>query len=138
MSSDEQGADDVRDLRSSRPFWRHPSITEWLHNIDSVGANLETPRNAAQNGYRRRKSSEVDKESRVVKGLPLNFYDWSYLNNLERPQYLALDPKPVLSLEFSESIQRWVTDFFPDITTHVRLGFSAEVTRKFRRGVEGR
>lgn len=59
---------------------------------------------------------EVDKELQVVKGLPLNFYDWSYLNSLERPQYLALNQTPVLSLEFSESIQRWVTVFFLDIS----------------------
>ena len=105
MSSDEQDADDILDLHSSRPFWRHSFITDWLHSIDSIGASHETP-NAAQNGYRRRRSSKVDRESQVVKGLPINFYDWEYLSSLEKSQYSDLDPKPALSLEFSDSVQR--------------------------------
>ena len=106
MSSDEQDIDDDRNLHSSRPFWRHPSITDWLHGIDSIGASREASGDTTQNGYKRQPSSKVDGESRVVKGLPINFYDWGYLDGLDRPQYLNLDPKPALSLEFSASIQQ--------------------------------
>ena len=106
MSSDEQDIDDVRGLHSSRPFWRHPSITDWLHAIDTIGANREARSNTTQSGYKRRRSLKVDGESRVVKGLPINFYDRNYLDSLDRPRYLNLDPKPALPLEFSASIQQ--------------------------------
>ena len=106
MSSDEQDTEDVRGLHSSRPFWRHPSITDWLHDIDRIGASRETSSSSTQNGYRRRRSLRVDMESRVVKGLPINFYDWGYLDGLDRPRHLDLDPKPALSLELDASIQR--------------------------------
>ena len=106
MSSDEQDEDNVGDLRSTRPLWRHSSVTVFLHSIDSIGANRETTHNSIQNGCRRRQSSKVDEESRVVKGLPINFYDWSYLGCLDRSRHLEIDPKPPLSLELSDSIQR--------------------------------
>ena len=105
MSSDEHDANDVRELHSSRPFWRHSSITDWLQRIDNIGANNEITSDTTQSGYERRRSPKVDKESRVVKGLPVNFYDLTYLDGLDELQYLDLDPKPVLSVEFSDSIQ---------------------------------
>ena len=106
MSSDEHDIDDVRELHSSRPFWRHPSIADWLQCIDSIGANHEIVSNATDNGYKRRRSSKVDMESRVVKGLPVNFYDWGYLSGLDKQQYSDVSPKPAFSLEFSDSTQR--------------------------------
>ena len=115
MSSDEQDDDDVGNLRSSRPFWRHSSVTDLLHNIDSIGANHETSGNATQHRTRRRRSSKVDEESRVVRGLPINFYDWSYLGRLDRSRHLEIDPKPALSLELSDSILRYDTRLLPAV-----------------------
>ena len=106
MSSDEQDAGDIQDVFCSRPFWRHPSITDFLHSIDSIGKSRRIPTSAARNGYRQRRSSGVDMESRIVKGLPVNFYDWSYLNSLDQAGYLDLDPKLAISLELSNSIQQ--------------------------------
>ena len=103
MSSDEQGDDDGGDLHSSRPFWRHSSVTDLLHSIDQIGANRETSSGTAQNGYKRRRSSKVDEESRVVKGLPTNFYDWNYLCRIDRSRHLEIDPKPPLDIELSDS-----------------------------------
>lgn len=105
MSSDERDVDDARYLHSSRPFWRHACVTEWLHGLDSVGA-AQVSDSVVQHEGRRRRSSKVDMESRVVGGLPVNFYDWNYLSGLDRSQYLALDPKPVLPLTFGVPIQR--------------------------------
>ena len=106
MSSDEQDMNDVRELHSSRPFWRHPSIADWLQSIDSIGTNHEITSNTTDNGYKRRQSSKVDVESRVVKGLLVNFYDWDYLGSLDQQQYLDIDPRPALPLEFSDSTQQ--------------------------------
>lgn len=96
MSSDERGADDDHCFYSARPFWRHPSVTDWLHDIDSLGSRARN-RSFQREGGRRR-SSRVDGESRVVRGLPVNFYDWGYLSTLDRPRYLDLNPKPAISL----------------------------------------
>lgn len=104
MSSDERDVGEDRSFNSIRPFWRHPLITDWLQNIDSIGngsANTTT-----QYQVKRQKSSKVDGESRVVRGLPVNFYDVGYLNTLDKSQYLDLDPKPAVSLEFSDSVRR--------------------------------
>ena len=106
MSSDEQDESNVGDLHSSRPFWRHSSVTDFLHSIDSIGASRKISGSTTQNGCSRRRSSKVDEESRVVKGLPINFYDWSYLGRLDRSRHLEIDPKPSLSLELSDSVQR--------------------------------
>ena len=106
MSSDEQDDNNVGDLHSSRPFWRHSSVTDLLHSIDSIGTNRETSGNTPQNGYKRRRSMKVDEESRVVRGLPINFYDWSYLGRLDRSRHMEIDPKPPLSLKFSDPILR--------------------------------
>lgn len=104
MSSDERDTDDARYLHSSRPFWRHDSVTEWLHSLDSVGARISN--GVVQHEERRRRSSKIDTESRVVKGLPVNFYDWSYLCGLDRSQYLDLDLKPAFPLTLSTPIQQ--------------------------------
>ena len=104
MSSDERDEGEGRCLRSTRPFWRHSSITDWLHGLDSIGS--ESGHNTTRYEVRRRSSSEVDVESRVVKGLPVNFYDWDYLNSLDRSQYSTLDPKPAIALELNHS-HRW-------------------------------
>lgn len=104
MSSDERDGDDARYFHSRQPFWRHACVTEWLRGIDSV--SVQTSNNFVQQEDRRQQSSKVDTESRVVKGLPVNFYDWNYLSGLDRSQYLALDPKPALALTFSASIQQ--------------------------------
>lgn len=60
MSSDERDIDD-RCFYSNRPIWRHPTITDWLHSIDSLGTT--TPNRDFQHGDRRRQSSKVDVES---------------------------------------------------------------------------
>ena len=39
-----------------------------------------------------------------MKGLPVNFYEWSYLESLGESQYLDLDPKPAMSLELSDPL----------------------------------
>ena len=104
MSSDEWDADDARYLHSSRPFWRHACVTDWLHSLDSVGDQVSN--RVVQHEDRRRRSSKVDMASRVVKGLPVNFYDWNYLGGLDRSQYLDLDPKPTLALTLSAPIQQ--------------------------------
>lgn len=103
MSSDERDMGDDRSFHSTRPFWRNPSITDWLHNIDSIGSG--SVNTTAQYKVKRRKSSKVDRESRVVGGLPVNFYDVDYLNTLNKSQYLDLDPKSAVSLEFSDSVR---------------------------------
>ena len=103
MSSDER---DGGELHSTRPFWRHSSVTNWLHSLDSIGS--ETVHNSVRCEVRRRSSSKVDMESHVVKGLPANFYDWNYLNSLDRSQYLDLDPGPVMALELNDSLWRSV------------------------------
>ena len=97
MSSDERDTDDDQCFHSTRPFWRHPSVTDWLHSIDSVGA--KTMNHGFRHRDRRRQSSTLDMESRVVKGLPINFYDRRYLDGLNRSQYSDLDPKPAISLD---------------------------------------
>lgn len=99
MSSDERDADDDESFQSARPHWRHPSITDWLHEIDSIGAKSMNYPNSQRQEIRRQ-SSAVDLESRVVKELPINFYDEGYINGLDRSQYLNLSPKPAVSLEF--------------------------------------
>ena len=104
MSSDERDAGDDRCLHSTRPFWRNSSITEWLHTIDSIGRASVNP--TVRYEVKRRRSSEVDMESRVVKGLPVNFYDACYLSALDESQYLDLGPKPAVSLGFNSSIRR--------------------------------
>lgn len=96
MSSDEWDTGNDQCFRSIRPFWRNSSITDWLHSIDSIGAR--TLNHSLQHEGVRRKSSAIDVESRVVKGLPINFYDQSYLSGLDRSQYLDLDPKPAIPL----------------------------------------
>ena len=104
MSSDERDTSDDRSLRRVRPFWRNPSITDWLQNIDSIGrgsVNITT-----RHEVKRRRSSKIDTELRVVKGLPINFYDTDYLNTLDKYQYMDLDPKPAASLEFTDSLRR--------------------------------
>jgi len=60
-------------------------------------------------------------ESRVVKGLPVNFYDWNYLSSLDRSQYLDLNPKPALPLTLSVPIQRYVLFSSGKATTHSYL-----------------
>lgn len=104
MSSDERDTDDARYLHSRRPFWRHTCVTDWLRGLDSVGAQVSN--SVVRRDDMRRQSSKVDLESRVVKGLPVNFYDWSYLSSLDRSRYLDLDPKPALPLIFSVPIQQ--------------------------------
>lgn len=104
MSSDERDVGDDRCLHSTRPFWRNSSITDWLHDLDLIGKRLVDT--ATLYEVKRRRSSKVDMGSRVVKGLPINFYDVSYLNTLDKYQYLDLDPKPAVPLEFNDSIRR--------------------------------
>lgn len=104
MSSDEWDEGGDRRLHSTRPFWRHPAVTDWLHSIDSVGST--TVHSPARYEVKRQLSSKVDIESRVVKGLPVNFYDWNYLAGLDRSQYLDLDPKPAIALELNDSLLR--------------------------------
>jgi hypothetical protein len=104
MSSDERDAGDDRCLYSTRPFWRNSSITDWLQNIDSIGSgSINT---TARYEVKRQRSSKVDTESRVVKGLPVNFYDASYLSTLDESQHLCLDLKPAVSIEFNSSVRR--------------------------------
>lgn len=104
MSSDELDAGDDRSLHSTRPFWRNSSITDWLQNIDSIGRGLGNA--TVRYEIKRRRSSKVDTGPRVVNGLPVNFYDVGYLDTLDRSQYLDLNPKPAVPLEFDDSVQR--------------------------------
>ena len=106
MSSDERDEGDGRCFLSTRPFWRHSSVTDWLHSLDSIGSAVV--HNTARYEVRRRSSSKVDTGSRAVKGLPVNFYDRNYLENLDGPQYLDLDPKPAIALKLSDPLWRWV------------------------------
>lgn len=102
MSSDEMDTSDDCNFQCTRPFWRHSSITNWLHGIDSIGA--ENMKYSFQHEYMRRPSSTVDMESRVVKGLPINFYDQDYLNGLDRSNYLGLDARPAVSLDLHHHV----------------------------------
>ena len=104
MSSDERDGRDDRCLQSTRPFWRHPAVTDWLRDIDSIG--FVTAHGPARYGARRQSSLKVDAESQVVRGLPVNFYDWSYLDSLDESQYSDLCPKPAIGLGLSDSLQR--------------------------------
>lgn len=99
MSSDEQDVNDEYRFHSTRPFWRHSSITNWLHGIDSLGATA-LKRNVQREDIRQQ-SPKVDVLSPVVRGLPVNFYDWGYLSDLDRSSYLDLDPQPAIPLEFT-------------------------------------
>ena len=104
MSSDERDEEDDRSLHSTRPFWRHSAVTDWLHSLDSIGS--VAVHNPTRYQVRRQSSSKVDTESRVVRRLPVNFYDWSFLDNLDGSQYSDLDPKPAIVLELSDSLRR--------------------------------
>lgn len=117
MSSDERDGDEEGCLHSTRPFWRHPSVTVWLHNLDLIGS--VAVHSTAHHGVKRQSSSKVDTESRVVKGLPVNFYDWDYIESLDRSQYLGLDPKPAITLELNDLLQRYVQhrNAFGDVST---------------------
>jgi hypothetical protein len=104
MSSDERDEGNDRCLHSTRPFWRHSTVTGWLHSLDSIGS--VAVHNPARYEVKRQPSTKVDMESRVVRGLPVNFYDWSFLDNLDGSQYSDLDPKPAIALELSDSLRR--------------------------------
>lgn len=108
MSLDERGPDNDRHFYSVRPHWREESVTRWLHSLDYIHSQ-KYDRDFQSAGHRE-PSGKVDTDCKVVKGLPSNFYDWSYLNSLERYKYEGLDLRPLVSLEFCSSIKRCVLD----------------------------
>lgn len=109
MSSDERDGEDDHCFYSSRPHWRSEHVTRWLHDLDYI--HSQAYRGDFQRTSYRRPSAKVNMGGKAVKGLPFNFYDWEYLESLDRSQYEDLDVQPSTSLEFRPSVQRFVTCF---------------------------
>ena len=107
MSLDERDPENDRYFSSVRPHWRNEQVTRWLHDLDQIHSQKFA--DSKITNYRR-PSEKVDMDRNVVRGLPLNFYNWNYLDSLERSQYESLDILPSVSLEFCPSIQRYVLD----------------------------
>jgi len=111
MSIDERDPDNDRHFYSVQPYWREANVTRWLHDLDYIHSR-EYDRDRQFTNYRRSSSERFDHERKVVKGLPSNFYAWSYLDGLERDQCEGLNLRPLVLLEFHPSIERCVFNPF--------------------------
>lgn len=113
MSSDERDGENDHCFYSSRPHWRNEHVTRWLHDLDYV--HSQEYRGEFHRVSYRRPSAKVDMGRQAIRGLPFNFYDWDYLESLDRSQYEDLDVQPSISLEFRPSVQRFVSFSIPFI-----------------------
>ena len=105
MSSDEKDPDNDRYYYSIKPYWRNERVTHWLHDLDRIHSQKYSTE--SEPSTCRIPSGKVDMDCGAVGGLPLNFYDRCYLNNLETPQYKSLNSQPPIPLGFCPSIERY-------------------------------
>ena len=99
MSSDESSMElGVRLYRVKKKYWRAAELTPFLHTIDRVTAQTKSATTSkGSQKYFRLPGEGVSSEGGIVPGLPINFYDPAWLDNLRaqmRPAFdsLKIDP----------------------------------------------
>ena len=93
-----------------RPGWRSQEVTRWLRVID----NLYTVHRFSVDGratrgnwvWHRIDSDRVDRDRPPISGLPVNFYDASWLKGLSEGERDSLDMGPPVDLNHSAEVLR--------------------------------
>lgn len=100
MSSDESSVErGVKIYRVKKKYWRAPELLPFLHSIDRVtaqGKNATTTKGSQR--YLRLPGEGESSEGPIVRGLPVNFYDASWLAKLQasyKPAFEHLEIDPV-------------------------------------------
>lgn len=94
-----------------RPVWRAPCVSSWLDVVDKVYVAFrfqENSRATPGNWIRKRlTTSRVDEKTKVVPGLPENFYDRGWLKTLTRKQRQKLQMEAPLDLTHTPHVMRY-------------------------------
>lgn len=95
MSCGEEDADGH--VHAVSPSWRSTSATRWLRSLD------KSPLHPHDSVHREVPVEGILREpagSHVPRSLPVNFYDPAYLRSLDGVQFVDLDPRPAVDIEF--------------------------------------
>lgn len=90
--------------------WRNTAIREWFHALDALHMSTRfqvngRPLPGALPHYRVN-SDRVEEDAPPVVGLPRNFYDEEWLEDLDEIELEQLDVQPPMDITFSPAIQR--------------------------------
>ena len=92
------------------PAWRSPLVTPFIRLFDKIHLSSRfTSLNRPKRGafpHRRFPSRRVGHPIKPVRGLPRNFYDETWLANLEEFEMRALDIQPERDLSLTDSVLR--------------------------------
>ena len=102
MSSDETDRGvAVRHYRVKKKEWRAPELCPFLHTIDRVTARTKDAISSrGTQKYYRLPGEAVTSGGAVVQGLPINFYDATWLANLRANQKPAFESLKVVPNEY--------------------------------------
>lgn len=90
--------------------WRNTAIKKWFHTLDALHMSTRfqvngQPLPGAFPHYRVN-SGRIEDDAPPVVGLPRNFYDEDWLENLDEIELEKLDVQPPMDITFSPAIEQ--------------------------------
>jgi hypothetical protein len=116
-----QGEDRADHVPESRPKkrrykilkvqWRSMEVAKWLRTMDLIygGTKINEDGTATRgNEFRKRYPSDEMQIGRPIMGLPRNFYDARWLQELSPEQLVVLDVQPEIDINFTIDERKYV------------------------------